>query len=935
MRENFAIGSKIPWMISFFIIISVSISQDALTQSSYTWKSVAAGGGGFVPGIIYHPAAPGLAYARTDIGGAYRWDNSTNRWIPLTDMMNRSTYDYMGILSIAVDPKDTNRVFMETGQYTQSWAGYGALLSSTDRGNTWSIFTLPMKVGGNEDGRGCGERLQVDPNVDSIFFMGTSSFSGTSPSQPGLWKSANSGASWSSVSLFTPKNVNFVLFDPSSSSPGNPTQRIFVGAADTSGKSLYESTDGGGTWTIVSGQPQGVMAIRAVIADSLLYMTFANYQGPNGATAGSVWKYNVSTSAWTNVTPAPAPPAQGGYSGISLYPKNPNYIIVSTLDCWSPMDEVYLTTDGGTHWTGKLRSANLNHSYAPYTASGNLKPHWLASIAMDPFDSSRAVFGTGYGIWACDNLFASSPTWHFKDQNLEETVPFEIISPPFTNLLSAMADYDGFRHDSLGVPPPQGRWNPPKGTTYSIAFAGKVPSKIVKSYNNTNGSSPYAAYSIDGGTTWNDFTTYPSGTTAGGSWGQLSITISADGNTIVWSPAGASMSYSTDNGKTWTGCGGGVPSSVQPKADPVNPEKFYVFDATSMGQIWVSTNAGKTFSKGAGGLPTVPSYQAQDGLITTVPGIEGDLWICTGSGGLHHSTNSGSSVSKMSSVNTAWLLGAGKSSTPGGYPALYLWGIINGTLGIFRSDNTGASWIRVNDDAHQFGYLYYVTGDPRVYGRCYVSTGGRGILYGEPANSDTTDNPTTINFAPAPGDSLRHFYQNLSVSWSRSFDPLGKPVTYVMHFFGPGVDTTFTTVDTTDTFSVGNIQPLSNYVLTGFATNGFDTTASANAIGFVTASSLTEVRQAPGIPASFALYQNFPNPFNPTTIIRYQLPAASSVTLKLYDVLGREVETLVNGVNKPGKHEVKFDGTKFASGVYFCTLNTGSFIQSRKLVLLK
>jgi len=66
--------------------------------------------------------------------------------------------------------------------------------------------------------------------------------------------------------------------------------------------------------------------------------------------------------------------------------------------------------------------------------------------------------------------------------NPPETVPMQLISPPFTNLLSVMGDYDGFRHDTLDVSPPD-RYNPPKWTTMSIAFAGKVPSKIVKAYN--------------------------------------------------------------------------------------------------------------------------------------------------------------------------------------------------------------------------------------------------------------------------------------------------------------------------------------------------------------------------------------------------------------------------------------------------------------------
>lgn len=156
-----------------------------------------------------------------------------------------------------------------------------------------------------------------------------------------------------------------------------------------------------------------------------------------------------------------------------------------------------------------------------------------------------------------------------------------------------------------------------------------------------------------------------------------------------------------------------------------------------------------------------------------------------------------------------------------------------------------------------------------------------------------------------------------------------------MHFFGNGVDTSFATSDTAVTFSAGNILASSRYALTGSVTNGFDTTASANAVWFVTASSLMGVRQASPPPTSFALNQNFPNPFNPETTISYQLAAVSHVTLKVYDVLGRNVKTLVDEVKKPGRYETEFDTSQLASGVYFCTLHAGDFSQTKKLTLLK
>ena len=100
------------------------------------------------------------------------------------------------------------------------------------------------------------------------------------------------------------------------------------------------------------------------------------------------------------------------------------------------------------------------------------------------------------------------------------------------------------------------------------------------------------------------------------------------------------------------------------------------------------------------------------------------------------------------------------------------------------------------------------------------------------------------------------------------------------------------------------------------------------------------------IPNEFKLEQNYPNPFNPSTIIKYSVPFSPSplqgegprvrlVTLKVYDLLGREITTLVNEEKQPGNYEIKFDGTKFISGVYFYRMESGSYTQTKKLIILK
>jgi hypothetical protein len=90
-----------------------------------------------------------------------------------------------------------------------------------------------------------------------------------------------------------------------------------------------------------------------------------------------------------------------------------------------------------------------------------------------------------------------------------------------------------------------------------------------------------------------------------------------------------------------------------------------------------------------------------------------------------------------------------------------------------------------------------------------------------------------------------------------------------------------------------------------------------------------------GMPRTFELGQNYPNPFNPTTLISYQLPVASEVSLKVYDVLGREVMTLVNGKQDAGSYNLNFNASNLSSGVYFYRLQAGSFVQTKKMMLVK
>jgi hypothetical protein len=685
-----------------------SYAAGVVLPQPYVWRNVRIGGGGFVSGVVFHPAARNLVYARTDVGGAFRWDPDQNSWIPLNDMLGQQDASLLGVVSLAVDAGNPNLVYLACGQYTRSWEKHhAAILWSIDQGRTWSRAALPFKLGGNEDGRSVGERLQADPNDGGILFLGTN--------QDGLWTSTGHRPGlWNRVDGFPANSVTLVLFDRRSSQPGRPTPTLYVGASGRN-QGLYCSHDGGKTWAAVPGQPGGLIPQHAGLDDrGTLYLAYANRLGPNGITDGGVWKFEPAAGIWADISPLkPGGEDRFGYAGLALDAQRPGTLLVTTLDRWKNGDEIFRSPDGGTTWTGLRAKAAWDHSPAPYTAK--LKPHWMGDIDIDPFDSSHAIVVTGYGVWTCTNLTAAdsggATCWIFQDEGLEESVPSALVSPPVgAPLISSLYDIAGFRHDVLDVSPPRGAFDAAFRNCYSVDFAEKRPAQLVLTHA---GGAQRGSYSLDGGTTWTSFASSPR----------------PDGSRLVWLPRGAPPFYSIDNGTTWSRSRGG-PTAVKdhritrPTADRENPRKFYIYDLAK-GRLWVSTDGGATFDRAAATLP------AAGGTLACVFGREGDLWLPTGAG-LYHSVNSGGKFTRLAAVRAAYQVGFGRAAPGRDYPAIYLFGKVNNEEGVFRSDDAGKSWVAISDHRHRFGWISTVIGDPRTFGRVYLGTGGRGIIYGDP-----------------------------------------------------------------------------------------------------------------------------------------------------------------------------------------------------------
>jgi hypothetical protein len=707
----------------------------------YNWKNVTILGGGFVTGVIFSPAKAGVVYARTDVGGAYRMDPTTKTWLPLTDMFGRADSGFTGIESMAADPLDPNKVYAAVGTYVQSWAPNGAILRSNDQGTTWQKTDMPMRMGGNENGRSMGERLAVDPNKTDLLLFGSR--------KSGLWKSTDAAVTWTKVDSFPMKEdpagfgISFVVFDGKSGQRGKPTPTIYAGVA--SGEvGLYVSTDAAASWKPVARQPQKLVPSHAAFdAKGTLYLSYANGPGPGELTTGSVWKYDPRDQAWTHISPlVPSEADKFGYGGLAVDAAHPGTLMVTTIDRWTRGDEIFRSTDGGRRWVALLPKAIRDTAGAQYLLFGRDKlgpPGWMGDIDIDPFNPGHVMHVCGQGIWASDDANLADknqPThWTFRDQGLEETVVTKLVSPPVgADLLSGVGDICGFRHDDLTKSPATGMFsNPVCNAASGLDYAAK-DANFVARVGNLWGEGKHGAYSTDNGKTWTPFASEPKGAETGGV-----VAVSADASTILWAVKKETPVYSRSRGASWSKIAGlpnpvesasWVPVNLRPAADRVNPKKFYVFDSAA-GKVYVSTDAGGLFEETTTGLPELPDYARTSGSIEAAPGMEGDVWISTGKD-VYRSSDSGNTFNALGSVEESHALGFGKAGPGRSNPSLYLVGKVKGTSGFFRSDDLGVTWVRINDDLHQFGFVGAITGDPKRFGRVYVGTGGRGILYGDP-----------------------------------------------------------------------------------------------------------------------------------------------------------------------------------------------------------
>lgn len=782
----------------------------------YDYRHASIPGGGFVTGFCFHPKEPNILYARTDIGGVYRYDYDENRWISLMDHVKATDRWESFPLSIALDPKEPDWLYVAAGDRKKNY-----LCRSKDCGKTFEYFIIPAEIHGNAPGRGTGERLIVDPGNTALIYFGSQT--------EGLLRSEDYGETWHKLPVapeggFPETDMSFVWLDSRSYRNGR-CQTIVVSTSgrenslgeNIRGNCLYISRNAGKTFEPMPEQPDaegygkypGFVGQRAAFSGNYLFITMSAVKNARlgwsgyacdsgGEEQGCILRYELTPQGdlldVCYVTPELSALGgtayrQGrricevtGFGGIGADESQPGRLVCST-QCSSLGDAVFYTEDYGRHWhpilhgltIGRMDFRDVSYMKPEYNNQGNLI-HWLSDIKIDPFHRDLAVFNTGTGVFMTKNLSSAlteSPVvWKPTCRGIEETVHLNVYSPPAgeVRLIDIVGDLGGFAFTDLNNQS-ENSFADEKGHRYITCLNADYPDTnpmlvAVTSRGNWTGlTTGGIIWSTDQCKTWTRLPD-PFGLTnridalienirmpnRNSGW----VALSADAKTLVWCvgeryrlPVDAVV-YTEDLGHSWKKVQVfdldnrlilDSEMTMKVLSDREDPEVFYGFGNDS--RMYISTDRARSFHQ-----VKVPSefpkleLGGMDGLmpaeIRAEAGETGIVWISTGEGGLwrifYDKKDRKAAFCRVSKEgDSIYRQGMGAKAPDGLYSTLYVNGIIDGEYGFYRSLDEGRSWQRINASNQMYGDIRSITGDPRTFGRFYLATGSRGVLWGEPS----------------------------------------------------------------------------------------------------------------------------------------------------------------------------------------------------------
>jgi len=763
-------------LLSFCFCISLYAQVE-----DYTWKNVPIGAGGYITGMKIHPLDATVRYYRTDVGGAYRWNEQSGRMEQLIYLDNRDLYSVAGI---ALHPTDTQKLYLSVGRKCNP--NNSAILYSEDGGETVQELPIPGGVPfyfAANGGRDCntsidnnapnsndkdrqGTPLALNPYNTNELFIGTR--------ERGLYILELDDLDLIHISdNQIPYNteqysIRSVVF--------HPTQPYVYIAY--SGHGVYLGDLNAGTFTPVdvgNQFPQLTRAIDISISKDGDYMLLAckregilkaNLQNPASPQFEVLSGYNS--------------PDDEGYLTVDCSPHD-NDIAVTVVADWNHINEFQVTTNAGNNWATISGSVPNGNNIFPWRSHA-FASH-VSQIAFSPSDPTELHYTSWFGTFQCNNFSTNgSNEWHnFEAAGHEEIVPTEIAAMPENTegnfLMVGSGDHNGFIFDdaiedenAFATFDISDRSPPLNGLikSSSMDFCENDPDNMIVCITRVwEASDGGALLTNNGGLTWDLLPDYQR------SYQKSIIAFSSDDPNNIIFLNNTNMMYTKDGGQNIQNAVGSnslnddctIPFSINCQGasdfsgDNINPNVFGAFRNVTAdksldcvfyyydwdGSFNISTDGGEQWCiMNDNTLPSTSNIWLKTRLIS-IPGFPGHLWININEQ-LWHSINGGGTwinYSSQHSVNDVYALSFGKGFTAT-YPALYIYGTVQGssTRHMYRSDDAGLTWIRVTDHGEKevWGDIKMIAGDRNVAGRVYATVSGQGVVYGETITIESCDN---------------------------------------------------------------------------------------------------------------------------------------------------------------------------------------------------
>ena len=755
-----------------FLLLLVASEHMSAQSTNYQWKPVTMGGGGWVTGLVAHPGQQNLVYARTDVGGLYKWLPATNSWEQLItlDAMPADFLSYQENLgeniyrvnvyevqSVGIDPNNVNTIYISSGGKMDQ---EGIFMKSTNGGQSWDWkpgLNIPMV--GNEGDRQFMERITVDPLNANVVYYGSK--------KDGLWISDDGGENWTQTptsqiplgtKIFVPSSgtspyigTQQIICDPSQGTASNGRSAVLYAAVG--GYGIYKSTNGGQSWLRVWDFPTTEGLPTNKFFTDLEYVNGKMYFSGKDIRVHSFDGTTVTQTALSNTK----------IFDVAVDPQNKDIIYAAT----NGMGNIWRSTNGGAQWnqlpqTSKTTAGReyFKSSLAPWKENSDVRGFLsVGELRIDPFDSDRMWFAEGMGVWKADNI-QGNDTFIFNDvsEGIEEMVATDVaVSDSYVTFM--VWDRIGFTKSKsqLDVIPSQQTLNTVSfstGTSVDIAPDGQFMAAVASDHRGCCGNGDFSGYSEDGGVNWTRFGSIVPGSEprfdtnnpAALEYGELVVSAD-DNNNMVWISRRlgntTEIYYTIDKGDSWTKAtqngwnNKGWQFLTSKKAltrDAVSGGTFYAMD-WNVGKIYKSTDKGVTWNA----TPATIPKEVWHGQLKPAPGKQGHLWMATGydhrrpvaDRGMWRSTDGAATMNKLANVQDAWAIGFGKEFTTGGYPTIFIYGKINNVWGVYRSVDEAASWQMIATYPNGiFDRVATIEGDPSIFGRVYMGYQGNTFVYG-------------------------------------------------------------------------------------------------------------------------------------------------------------------------------------------------------------